>query len=196
MTKIKPGKNSTKKDVIIQKAGSLFKTRGFSASSMRELAEAVGVEAPSLYNHIGGKSELLQSICFRMAHEFTSQLDATENSREGTIKKIESVIRFHIRMMLEEFDGVFVANHEWKYLQEPSLSNFLTQRRNYEKRLVALIEQGIREKELKNINPYVAVLTMLSSVRGLEFWQRHKKNISTQVLEDDMVTHLLSGITN
>jgi hypothetical protein len=42
----------------------------------------------------------------------------------------------------------------------------------------------------------VAVLTMLSSVRGLEFWQRHKKNISTQVLEDDMVTHLLSGITN
>ena len=195
MAKIKPGKNATKKDVIIQKASILFKTKGFTAASMRELAEAVGVEAPSLYNHIGGKSELLQSICFKVAHEFTSQLDATENGGGSTIEKLGSIIRFHIRMMLDEFDEVFVANHEWKHLPEPFLGNFLNQRRGYEKRLVTIIEQGIRDKELKNINPYVAVLTMLSSVRGLEFWQRHKKNISTQVLEDDMVTNLLNGIT-
>ena len=64
------------------------------------------------------------------------------------------------------------------------------------KKLVALIETGIQKKELRNINPYVAVLTMLSSVRGLEFWQRHKKNISIRVLEDDMLTHLLKGIIN
>ena len=38
------------------------------------------------------------------------------------------------------------------------------------------------------------VLTILSAVRGLEFWQRHKKNISAQVLEDTMVDHLLNGI--
>ena len=64
MAKIKPGKNATRKDVIIESAATLFKTRGFNAASMRDLAGAVGVEAPSLYNHIGGKSELLQSICF------------------------------------------------------------------------------------------------------------------------------------
>ena len=48
---------------------------------------------------------------------------------------------------------------------------------------------------LSPTNPYVAVLTILSAVRGLEFWQQHKKNISSQVLEDDMVNHLLKGIT-
>ena len=62
MAKIKPGKNASKRDVITQKAAALFKTKGFSSASMRELAEAVGVEAPSLYNHIGSKSELLQGI--------------------------------------------------------------------------------------------------------------------------------------
>ena len=196
MAKIKPGKNATRKDVIIESAATLFKTRGFNAASMRDLAGAVGVEAPSLYNHIGGKSELLQSICFKVAHAFTSQLETTENGQGSTIQKLELIIRFHIRMMLEAFDEVFVANHEWKHLKEPWLTNFLTQRRNYEKKLVALIETGIQKKELKNINPYVAVLTMLSSVRGLEFWQRHKKNISTRVLEDDMLTHLLRGIIN
>ena len=194
MAKIKPGKNTSKKDIITAKASSLFRTRGFNAASMRELAETVGVEAPSLYNHIGSKSELLQTICFKVANQFTAQLTETENKTCSIIAKIELVIRFHINMMLDEFDEVFVANHEWKHLQEPFLSNFLNQRRSYEKRLVAILEEGIRKKELKNINPYVAVLTLLSSVRGLEFWQRHKKNISTKVLQDDMVTHLLTGM--
>ena len=62
MAKIKSGKNASKKDIIIKKAALLFRTKGFNAASMRELAEAVGVEAPSLYNHIGSKSELLQAI--------------------------------------------------------------------------------------------------------------------------------------
>jgi AcrR family transcriptional regulator len=194
MARIKPAKNASKKEMIIKSAAVLFKTRGFNAASMRELAEAVGVEAPSLYNHIGSKSELLQIICFKIANEFTSQLNQVESQPLDTMGKAESLIRFHISMMLNHADEVFVANHEWKYLQEPFLSNFLNQRRSYEKRLVTIIEEGVKKKEFKHINPYVAVLTILSAVRGLEFLQRHKKNISTAELENDMVTHLLKGI--
>lgn len=194
MSKIKAGKHFSRKEVIIKKAAALFREKGFSAASMRELALAVGVEAPSLYNHIGSKGELLQAICFKVAGEFTAQLAAAESSTTGTAAKIDTIIRFHIRMMLEEFDEVYVANHEWKHLPGPILANFLQQRRSYEKKLVLLIEEGIKKKEFKNIDPYVAVLTLLSAVRGLEFWQRHKKNISTQTLEDDMVNHLLNGL--
>ncbi len=194
MAKIKSGKDATKKEVITLKASALFKKKGYSSTSMRELAESVGVEAPSLYNHIGSKSELLQDICFKVANGFTSYLDTTENETGNAVFKLENIIRFHIQMMLNHFDEVYVANHEWKHLKEPYLSNFLIQRRVYEKRLVVLLEAGIREKEFKNSNPYVAVLTILSAVRGLEFWQRHKKNINSQVLEDEMVNHLLKGI--
>ena len=194
MAKIKPGKNGTKKDVITQKAATLFKNKGYSSASMRELAEAVGVEAPSLYNHIGSKSELLQAICFKVAGAFTSYLDTTENTADNTIAKLENIIRFHIQMMLNNFEEVYVANHEWKHLKEPYLSSFLNQRRSYEKRLIALMEAGISSEEIKSGNPYVSVLTILSAVRGLEFWQQHKKNISSQVLEDEMTNHLLNGI--
>lgn len=194
MAKIKPGKNASKKDVITQQAAALFKTKSYSSTSMRELAEAVGVEAPSLYNHIGSKSELLQAICFKVANAFTSYLDTAETSGANTISMLENIIRFHIRMMLNNFDEVYVANHEWKHLKEPYLSNFLIQRRGYEKRLIALIQAGIAAGAFKNNNPYVAVLTILSAVRGLEFWQQHKKNISSQALEDDMVHLLLNGI--
>ncbi len=194
MAKIKPGKNASKKDVIIQNAAALFKKKGYSSASMRELAEALGVEAPSLYNHIGGKSELLQAICFKVAHAFTAYLETVETSAGTQVTLLEKIVRFHIRMMLNNFDEVYVANHEWKHLKEPYLSNFLIQRRGYEKRLIALVETGIVAGAFKNNNPCVSVLTILSAVRGLEFWQQHKKNISSQILEDDMVHLLLNGI--
>lgn len=194
MAKIKLGKNGSKKEVITQTAAVLFKKKGYGSTSMRELAEALGVEAPSLYNHIGSKTELLQAICFKVANAFTSYLDTVENNNTDNASILEKIIRFHIQMMLNNFDEVYVANHEWKHLKEPYLSNFLFQRRGYEKRLVVLMENGIKANEFKSVNPYVSVLTILSAVRGLEFWQQHKKNISSQVLEDDMVNHLLNGI--
>jgi AcrR family transcriptional regulator len=63
MARIIPAKNGTRKEVILRKASSLFRMKGFAVTSMRDLAESVGVEAPSLYNHIGSKAELLQDIC-------------------------------------------------------------------------------------------------------------------------------------
>lgn len=193
MARIKSDKNSSKKGFITQKAAILFKSRGYSSASMRELAETIGVEASSLYNHIGSKSELLQIICFKVAGAFTNQLQAAESTGGSIVTKIESIMRFHIKMMLDDFNELYVANHEWKHLKEPYLDNFLTQRRDYEKRFVQLVEEGIRTGELKQTNSYVAVLTFLSAVRGLEFWQ-HKKNIPAGVLEDDMINHLLNGI--
>ena len=194
MAKIPSSSNATKKEVIIQKAALLFKSKSYMAASMRELAVTLGVEAPSLYNHIESKSELLQAICSKVGNQFAGQMEMIENSAASVIAKIEAIIRFHIQTMLTNFDEVYVANHEWKHLQEPFLNDFLNIRRNYEKSLVTLIEKGIANNEIKKTNPYVAVLTILSAVRGIEFWQRNKKNVSPQVLEDDMVNHLINGI--
>ena len=194
MSKIKANKNGTKKDVITKKGAALFRKKGFAASSMRELADNIGVEAPSLYNHIGSKSEILQNICFKVANDFNTHLDEVEKKQENALSKIETLIRFHIHMMLDAFDEVYVTNREWKQLKEPFLNDFLNQRKIYEGRLVNIINKGISAGELKNINPHVAVLIILSAVRGLEFWQRHKKNINTTDLENDMVTHLLNGL--
>ena len=194
MAKIQSGGNSTKKEAIIQKAAFLFKTKGYGAASMRELADSLGVEAPSLYNYIGSKSELLQSICSKMANEFHLNLDVVENNTATAVAKVEAILRFHIQKMLNNFDEVFVANHEWKHLKEPMLSSFLNQRRHYEKRLMTVFENGIEKNELRITNPYVAVLTILSAVRGLEFWYGHKKNVTQEELENEMVKNLLNGI--
>jgi AcrR family transcriptional regulator len=194
MAKIQGKKNSTKKEVIIEKASKLFREKGFGAASMRDLAEHVGVEAASLYNHIQSKSEILQTICFKVANEFLTNLDAVESSPQPTLKKMEAIIRLHIRMMLDRYEFVYISDHEWRHLPEPYLSNFLNQRRNYRKRLGDIIEEGIARGEIKPIDPYTAVLVILSAISGIDSWQRSRKTTSAEALESNMVKYLIEGL--
>lgn len=194
MAKIIPGKNGSKKDVITQKASALFRKKGFTATSMRDIAEAIGIEAPSLYNHIESKNAILKDICFRIARLFTGNLREVELSPELFLSKIESIIRFHISMMIEEYESVYISDHEWKHLPEPFLSDFKTQRRNYRSRLAAVLQKGIDNKEISAINPYVAVLTILSAISGIESWQRSGKKVDATSLEENMVKILVEGL--
>lgn len=187
-------KKASKKDLIILRASAMFREKGFPATSMRDLAEAVGIEAASLYNHIQSKSEILQEIVFRISNECNVHMETLEKDTMPGIKKIESLIRFHVQMMLNRFDDYTVMINEWIHLTEPYLTNFTTQRRNYVQKMEAIIDEGIRNKEMKPVLPYVAMLTILSSVRGLEFWHRSGKNVSPQTMEDNMVMHLISGL--
>ena len=196
MGKIITGKNDSKKDVITRKASALFRKKGFPATSMRDIAEAIGIEAPSLYNHIQSKNEILKDICFRIARLFTQFLREIELGSQSNLSKMESIIRFHISMMIDEFESVYISEHEWRHLPEPFLSDFKSQRRNYRLRLTAIMQKGIKAKEINPIDPNVAVLTILSSLSGIEGWQQSGKKIDAKLLEENIVKILIEGLRN
>jgi AcrR family transcriptional regulator len=196
MGKIIAGKNGSKKDVITRKASALFRKKGFPATSMRDIAEAIGIEAPSLYNHIESKNEILKDICFRIAKSFTDYLREVELSPKSNLSKIESIIRFHISMMIEEYESVYISNHEWKHLPEPFLSDFMNRRRNYRSRLAAILQKGIDKKEIRPVNSYVSVLTILSAINGIEGWQKSGKKVDAKLLEENMIKILIEGLRN
>ena len=196
MAKIRQRKNSTRKETIIETAARLFRERGFAATSMRDLAEQVGVEAASLYNHISSKAEILQELCFKVANKFMSHIDKVDTEDIPAIKKIEAILRFHIQQMLHHYEEVYVSDREWKHLTDPYLSNIQTQRRVYRQRIASIIEEGIRKNEIKKIDAPTAVLIMLHAVSGLESWHRSKQKISGEVLEENMVSILIGGLQN
>ena len=179
---------------MIRRAAAMFREKGFPATSMRDLAESVGIEAASLYNHIQSKSEILQEIIFHIANDCNVHLDSIDIPSLNNIQKIESLIRFHVQMMLNRFDDYYVMINEWIHLPEPYYTNFTAQRRNYVQKMEAIIADGVVRKEMKPVLPYVAMLTILSSVRGFEFWHRSSKNIPPQIMEDNMVSHLIGGL--
>lgn len=194
MAKIIALTNGTKKDLILKNAAALFRQKGFRATSVRELAESLGIEAPSLYNHMGSKGELLQEICFDVAKDFTANMREVLISNGSAAEKTAALIRFHIRKMYTDFDKVYVSDNEWKQLQPKQADNFLSRRRAYENSLTEIIAEGIREKQFRKMNPRITMLTILSAVRGPEFRQRHNNKFSVSEVEENMIQHLLNGI--
>jgi AcrR family transcriptional regulator len=187
-------KKASKKEFILKKAAQMFREKGFAATSMRDLAETVGIEAASLYNHIRSKNEMLETICFDVANRFTMFMDELEGTNQSSIKKIETLLRFHIKQMIESFEEVIVCDREWKHLDEPYLSNFHNQRRTYRKRFAAIIEEGISKNEIKKIDAPTVVLIMLHSVNGIESWHRSTAKITAKELEDNMVLIMIDGL--
>ena len=194
--KLRSKKISPRKEVILSKAAELFREKGYNASSMRDLAEKVGVEAASLYNHIKSKSDILQEICFKIADQFNAEMDKISASGKPALIKVEEILRFHIRQMVNNYEEVIVSDREWKHLEDPFLSAFQNARRNYRQRIASIIEDGIKQKEIKEIDAPTAVLIMLHAVSGIESWHRSRQKISAELLEENMVTILIGGLKN
>ncbi|MDO7883881.1 TetR/AcrR family transcriptional regulator [Hymenobacter cheonanensis] len=187
-------KKSAKRELILAEAAKLFKDRGYSGTSMRDLAGQVGMEAASMYNHIKSKDELLDTICFRISDTYISQLHDIEHTASPYSDKIKALVRLHIRLMVEDGAAVSVANHDWKYLPEPRLTEFKQARKTYERGFAALIEAGIAAGEFRPVNASVALFTVLSAVRWVELWYRPGRGLTAQELENNIITVLLGGL--
>jgi AcrR family transcriptional regulator len=194
MARIQTEKDVSRRDVILKAASSLFREKGYKAASMRDLAEQVGVEAASLYNHIRSKTEILHDICFNVANRFLENINEVESRKITAIEKVETLIRFHITEMIENYQEVYVSDREWKHLNDPYLSNFHNQRRSYRRRFAAIIEAGKNAQEIKNIDAPTAVLIILHAITGIESWHRSTQKISAKELEDNMVMILVDGL--
>lgn len=64
--KSKPARAALSKDRVLDAAIKIADAEGVAALSMRKLAEALGVQAMSLYNHVGGKDEILDGLVERV----------------------------------------------------------------------------------------------------------------------------------
>ena len=179
---------------IIEIAAKLFKIKGFTATTMRDIAEQVGIEAASMYNHIKSKDEILQAICFKISNEYISQLNAIENQIKSPVEKIKELIRLHVRIIITDIDSISVANNEWKHLSEEALTVFKDARRDYEQRFATIIEAGIAAGELQPINISVALFTILSAVRWVELWYKNDREISPEILEENIISLLMNGL--
>lgn len=60
---------------ILAEARTIFARQGYAETSLREIAEAVGIKTPSLYAHFSGKEELYETVYAEVAVEHTAFFD-------------------------------------------------------------------------------------------------------------------------
>ena len=183
-----------RKTEIVTIAAQLFKEKGYSAVTMRDMAQAMNIKAASLYNHIKSKQEILVLIIIEIAEEFTNTMLQIVNSEETTIQKLEKVIQLHIDITLRNPDALACLNNDWMHLADAELSYFIKMREEYEANFRTIIKQGIANNEIKNLNIEVIIFSTLSTLRTLYLWYGKKKSPNAEVLKSNMIEVLLNGI--
>ena len=138
--------------------------------TMRDLANAVGMEAASLYNHIKSKDEILKEICFSLGATYTRNMDYVINSDLSVLKKIEELIALHIKINFQSSSLASVMNDEWRHLKATDKADFIKKRHEYENNFINILKDGIAQGYLKEMEPRIVLFTIISSMRWLFHW--------------------------
>lgn len=185
----------SRKDQIIESATSLFKSKGFGGTSMRDLANEVGIEAGSLYSHVSSKDEILQTICFNMANRFLQHIDSILSEENCTNEeKLNLAIQGHARIITEDINSTSVFWNEWKYMQDPWLSDFSKMQIEYEAKFKSILENGMAAGEFCIDDLTFTTMAMLSSLNGLQKWRTYSQ--SPEELGNSFAQLFISGIKN
>ena len=183
----------TRKDEIIKTAARLFKEKGYSAVTMRDLAKAMGIKAASLYNHINSKQDLLKTIIISLAEDFTNGMETIKASDVSSLEKLKKIVALHVEITSQNPYGMASLNNDWMHLEEKQ-SYYLKLRKAYENDFRTIINTGIANQELHKVNSEVALFSILSTLRSLYLWMPKKEGMQNNVLTEDLIAVLLNGI--
>ena len=185
----------TRRDEIIKTATKLFKEKGYSAVTMRDLATAMGMKAASLYNHINSKQDILKAIIISLAEEFTQGMAVIKTSNYSAIEKLKMIVNLHVHITTHNTYGMASLNNDWMHLEE-QLEHYLRLRQNYEQDFVAIVKAGISTNEIIDANPEVIMFSILSTLRSLYLWIPKKDEVNPKELAQNLSDVLIYGINN
>ncbi len=184
----------TRKEEIVGTASQLFKEKGYSAVSVRDIAQAMGMKAASLYNHIESKQEILSILVLDLAREFTSGMNKILILDNSPLQKIEKVIELHIDITVNQSEALAALNNDWMHLEQEDLEDFVQMREDYEENFRKIIKEGIRVGQIQPRHPEVILFSILSTLRTLYLWYQKRGKLDVNVLKKDMVAVMLRGI--
>ena len=194
LTKVQKNGNggSSRKEKIIEKAIQMYRDKGYTSSSVRDLAQKVGIEAPSIYSHFKSKEHILQHICFEMARAFLNGLECAE-LKSGPTEKLRAAIKEHIKVVLGRKEASAVMWNEWKFLTNPSYDEFQMMVRDYELRFTRMIQEGMKKGEFRKQDPKIVSNLILASLNSLSHWYKGN-DTSLEELENEFSEIYLKGI--
>lgn len=185
----------SRKEELELKAAALFREKGYAATSMRDLANHLGIEAASLYSHIKSKEEILQKICFRLAEELFKGLDSVVSNGGGAREQLSAALQAHVEIITGNPDQALVFLQEYRHLSEPFRTDFLKMRKEYERKFMLILRQGIRSGEFRKVDEKITVLTLLSAINSTPVWFRKESGISAREVAAMLTDVLIHGLS-
>lgn len=185
---------SDRQNEIASVAARLFRQKGYSAVTMRDLAAAMEMKAASLYNHISSKQEVLALVVMDLAEAFTIGITELNSQDWSVAEKLSGIIKLHIDLTIKFPNAMSSLNNDWMHLDSVQLNLFIEQRDYYEETLRSIIRYGISENNLFNVHEDVIVFSMLSTLRTLYLWYGKRSRMNREELYNELRQALLLGL--
>lgn len=184
----------SRRDQILEAAAELFSRRGYHGTSIRDIAAATGILPGSLYAHIRSKEDLLYDIVVGAAGQFIASVEMAAKGPWSPGEKLRVAMRAHIDVVANAREEARVFLEEWTALEEPRRSEVKDLRDRYEELWDGIIREGIAGGDLREVEPTVARLLVLSAANWTYTWYDPEGTMTPKEIADRFTDLLLGGL--
>jgi AcrR family transcriptional regulator len=186
----------SKEQEIIRVAARLFKEKGYRATTLEDIAAAVGMLKGSLYYYIRSKEELLYLVVRDPIRQAYSKLDEIANSDAPIVTKIAQAITNHIESFHEHYPHIAVYLHDYHHLMQQLQKNAIETPKHYQRLWADLLQQGVESGVLRNdLHVKITGYAVLGMCNWVYRWYNPNGALSAQEIADIFTKLVLEGLT-
>lgn len=183
-----------KRERILSAAVDLFYERGFARTTLDEVAKSLGVTKPFIYQYFDSKNALLVEICscaIRDAHE---TFNRTLTLRGTAAEKLRIIVRdFMLSVLTHQAHAVIYSREETELApKDRELINNL--RRDFDRRLIELLEEGVRQNEFAVEDTRLTAFVIASIVGWSPVWYRPGGRLTKEAAAESVASMVLTMV--
>lgn len=153
-------------------ASALFRERGYAATSVRDIAQALNIQGPSLYAHVASKEDVLWSIVNRAADRFHTEVAPLAAITKPAPARLRQMIRAHVAVVTSSQRDAAVFLHEWRFLSDDRRAQIGSRRDAYEALFRTVISEGTKAGVFAQADVRMSTMAILSALNGIATWYR------------------------
>jgi AcrR family transcriptional regulator len=176
-------------------ASELFHVNGYAATSVRDIARALDIQAASMYAHVASKEDVLWSIVDAAATAFERAADAAEADTADPVDRLAALVEAHVEVVTADPERSSVFVTEWRHLSGDRRATIAERRDAYEARFRTAIEDGIAVGAFRSTDPALAAAFLLTALNGIAAWYRADGRLSPDRIADHYVELALGSLT-
>lgn len=182
-----------KRDAVLQTAARLFVEKGFHATSLDEVAEALNITKPTLYYYIKSKDDILFE-CVRLGLQRIKEAINTASEGNGSaVDKLRAALNSYAHIVTEDFGQCLIRVGEDPLPPEKRIV-LRRQKAEIDLEFRVLVEQGIKDGFFAPMNPKIATFTMMGGISWIGRWFKPDGELTADEVADQCIAILMSGL--
>jgi AcrR family transcriptional regulator len=182
---------------IDEVASELFRANGYAATSVRDIARALDIQAASMYAHVASKEDVLWSIVDRAATAFEHAADAAgaDATSADPVDRLAALVEAHVETITADPERSSVFVTEWRHLSADRRAAVAARRDAYEARFRETVADGIAIGVFHPTDPALAATFLLAALNGIATWYRPEGRLTADRIADHFVDLALRSLS-